>query len=105
MATVSCGERAAREGGALVVDGGLAAKMSSNNANRGASGHTDDIASRSAVSPQQIKPGSASPSIGAGSPAAWRAYIGTAMSPSAIIARSRAAHRILFGATNAQRSP
>src|ERR1700686_3276419 len=105
MATVSCGERTEGEGGALVADGGKALKISSNKTKRGASGHAVEIESRSAASPQQIKPGPASRSIAANSPAAWRAYIGTAMSPSAIIARSSAAQRMLLGATSAQRSP
>ena len=60
---------------------GLALKISSNNTSRGASGHAAAIASRNAASPQQIRPGPASRNIVASSPAACRAYIGTAISP------------------------
>ena len=105
MATVSSGER--EIGGTTPAEegGGFAAKISSNKTNRGASGHAAEIASRIAVSPQQIRDGSASRSMAVNSPAACRAYIGTAMSPSAIMARSSAAQRMLFGATSAQWSP
>src|SRR5579863_692410 len=109
MATVSCIERAVGEDDAPFEEDDAtvlsALKISSNNTKRGASGQAASMASRSTASPQQIKRGSASRSIAASSPAAWRAYIGTAMSPSAIMARSRAAQRMLFGATSAQRSP
>ena len=59
MATVSCGERAAGEGGALVADGGLALKISSNKTKRGASGHAaaDRIAKRRIAATNQAGPG------------------------------------------------
>src|SRR5579872_6179774 len=61
--------------------------------------------SRSCSSAQQIREGEQSLIMPHNSAGACRAYNGTVMIPSAIMAMSRAAHRILFGARIAQRSP
>jgi len=61
--------------------------------------------SLSAASAQHSNDGAQSFIIATSSAGAWRAYSGTTISPSAIIAKSSATHRILFGASNPQRSP
>src|ERR1700694_1429497 len=96
IATVSRGSSVIA---AAVAAGAGVAKISSNNANRGASGHAAAMASRNAGSPQQTNPGPASRIMATSSAGAWRAYNGTAMSPSARVARSLAAQRMLFGGT------
>src|SRR6266700_6316036 len=98
MATVL---RGASVFGAASESGAGFAKMSSNNAKRGASGHAAAMESRKAESPQQTRPEPASRNMATSSAGAWRAYSGTAMSPSAIIARASVAQRMLFGATRA----
>ncbi len=105
MATVSCGERVEGEGATVVAGVGSRRKFRQTK-RTAAHPATLPKSHRAALhrrSKSSLAP--ASRSIAASSPAAWRAYIGTAMSPSAIIARSSAAQRMLFGATRAQRSP
>src|SRR5579862_5944263 len=71
----------------------------------GAAGQNFTISAASRASEQQIRTGVESFNIAASSTGACRAYSGTTMIPSAIIARSSAAQRILFGASRAHRSP
>ncbi len=82
MATVSCGASAAGGSGELVADGAAALKISSNKTNRGASGHCADnrIAKRGIAAANHARPCIAQ--HGRQFPAAWRAYMGTAISPS-----------------------
>ena len=80
-------------------------KTSSKRCCGGASGHFSRIASRSAASPQHTIAGEQSFIMATSSAGACRAYSGTTIRPSAIIARSIAAQRRLLCANRAQRSP
>src|SRR5258706_15285216 len=95
MAIVLLGESVT---GAAVASGAGVAKISSNSAKRGASGHEPAMASRNAASLQQTRPAAASRIKATRSAGAWRGYSGTALNPSERIARTRATHRKLFGA-------
>src|SRR5438045_9181687 len=71
----------------------------------GTSGQFGAMASRNDSSPQQMSEGEQSFITPTSSAAAWRAYNGTTMMPSARIARSVATQRMVLFAISAQRSP
>src|SRR5258708_1498620 len=71
----------------------------------GASVHSCTIESASVASPQQISDGEQSLIIATNSLAACRAYSGTTVNPSAIIAKSIATHCTELCAKSAHRSP
>ncbi len=71
----------------------------------GASGHASTIASASDFSPQAITDGQQSFIIATSSAGACRAYSGTTVKPSAMMAKSIATHCIELCASSAHRSP
>src|SRR5271155_4921850 len=95
---------AAAAAGAVSRAGG-APKISSNREMGGASGQFCSTASRNDASEQQIVAGVQSFIMATSSTGDWRAYSGTTILPSVMSARSRAAQRILLGASSTQRSP
>src|ERR1035441_8811115 len=81
-------------GTGLLTGSRLATKTLSKQKYGGASGHPGTIAAPSPFSPQAITAGQQSFIIATSSEGACRAYNGTAVSPSAMMARSMATHRI-----------